>query len=282
MNEETAPVPDESIQKALEAEAEILSARKKMSRRNFLLRLGIYGSILLTAGNGLLEPKLLAVRRYKKGTRGKKVVHLTDLHYKGGRSFLENVVRRINKEKPDAVLCTGDFVEKSEHLAEALDILKHLQSPLFAVPGNHDYWSRASFTDLAACCEKTGGRWLEDAEHLHDGWLHLTGITDVEFPTKKFGDQVKTDATRVLLAHYPAVVDTIAHHSFDLILAGHSHGGQIRLPGIGALMLPHNVGQYDLGWFSLPCGPLHVSAGVGTYFIPIRFFCRPDITIIEL
>jgi predicted MPP superfamily phosphohydrolase len=237
---------------------------------------------LLAALEGLREPGSLRIRRVTRGGGGHRLIHLTDLHYNGRRSWLERVVRIVNDENPDAVLVTGDFVDDSTWLPECLEILAGLRVPLFAVPGNHDYWCGASFSDLAACCAATGGRWLVDADHLHDGWLGLTGISEPALPRQwrdPFADQA---VTRVLLGHYPAMVNSITGHRFDLILAGHSHGGQIRLPFFGALILPRHVDHYDLGWFDLPCGPLHVSAGIGTYFIPIRFCCRPDLTIITV
>ena len=84
---------------------------------------------------------------------------------------------------------------------------------------------------------------------------------------------------RILLAHYPDTVDRIKNQIFNLVLAGHSHGGQIRLPFIGALIVPYGVGDYDLGLFHTPAGPLYVNPGLGT-LRPVRFLCRPEITVI--
>jgi predicted MPP superfamily phosphohydrolase len=258
-------------------------AKQKLSRRKFLMRLGIYGGGLAALGSGFLAPHVFRVKRRKLGDRGKRLAHLTDLHYKGGRSYLERVVARINHEKPDAVLCTGDFIEKREYLAEALEILGNLEAPLFAVPGNHDFWGGADFDALAKCCSDTGGRWLEDETFVHDGWLNLTGVIEPDFAQSSVSPVEASDTFRVLLCHYPAIVDSlVVNQTYDLILAGHSHGGQVRLPFFGPLILPSHVGGYDMGWFDLPCGPLHVSTGIGTYFIPIRFCCRPDVAIIDV
>jgi uncharacterized protein len=67
-----------------------------------------------------------------------------------------------------------------------------------------------------------------------------------------------------------------------LILAGHSHGGQVRLPFWGALIVPRGVGRYDLGYYKTAGGPLYVNAGIGTYRLPFRFNCRPEITLITI
>jgi predicted MPP superfamily phosphohydrolase len=69
---------------------------------------------------------------------------------------------------------------------------------------------------------------------------------------------------------------------YDLILSGHSHGGQVRLPILGALIVPIGVDGYEKGWYFTPAGWLHVSSGLGTFFLPTRFFCRPEITLVEI
>jgi len=86
----------------------------------------------------------------------------------------------------------------------------------------------------------------------------------------------------VLMIHYPYWVDPVAGLRFDLILAGHSHGGQVRLPLIGAIMVPGGVGQYDMGLFQTPSGPLYVNAGIGYFYVNVRFNCRPEITVFEM
>jgi predicted MPP superfamily phosphohydrolase len=82
--------------------------------------------------------------------------------------------------------------------------------------------------------------------------------------------------------HYPAMADTLRGRRFDLILAGHSHGGQVRLPFYGALMVPHGVGPCELGHYETPGVPLYVNAGIGTYRIPLRLNCRPEITVVTM
>ena len=87
---------------------------------------------------------------------------------------------------------------------------------------------------------------------------------------------------RILLTHYPADVKTLGGESYDLILAGHSHGGQVRLPFLGAPLVPSRVEGYVKGLYSTPAGPLYVNVGIGTWLLPVRFLCRPEITVLEL
>jgi uncharacterized protein len=91
----------------------------------------------------------------------------------------------------------------------------------------------------------------------------------------------KPGVKNILLLHYPLLAERLAN-KFDLMLAGHSHGGQVRIPFYGALVLPFWVGRYDLGMFRLPAGPLYVNPGLGWLAVPIRFNCRPEITVFEI
>jgi predicted MPP superfamily phosphohydrolase len=86
----------------------------------------------------------------------------------------------------------------------------------------------------------------------------------------------------VMMLHYPEWENKLAPHKFDAILAGHTHGGQIRIPLYGALMLPFNTGKYDLGLFKTASGPLYVSSGVGCFYFNVRFNCRPEIVLFEI
>jgi predicted MPP superfamily phosphohydrolase len=84
-----------------------------------------------------------------------------------------------------------------------------------------------------------------------------------------------------MLTHFPQAVDKIGDTTFAVILAGHSHGGQVRLPFYGSLYLPPGVGRYDLGSFQTPVGPLHVTAGIGTSGLPVRFCCPPELSLYQ-
>ena len=77
-------------------------------------------------------------------------------------------------------------------------------------------------------------------------------------------------------------MNNLPAESFDLILAGHSHGGQVRLPVFGPLLVPFGVEGYDAGLYDTPAGPLYVNVGIGTFMLPVRFWCRPELAVIEL
>jgi uncharacterized protein len=232
--------------------------------------------------NACIEPRWLKTRslRIGHGEPTHRIVHFTDLHYRGGRSALESLVSRINAYSPDLVCFTGDLVEDQKHADGALEILAGLTSPLYGVPGNHDYWADFSFDKAAECCASTGGAWLMDQQSVTaDGGLVITGAScrtaSTPVPAPVPGRK------NLLLIHYPTWVNVVTE-PFDLCLAGHSHGGQVRLPFIGALVVPFWVDEYDLGLFETSAGPLYVNPGIGWFAVPFRFNCRPEITIIEL
>jgi uncharacterized protein len=190
-------------------------------------------------------------------------------------------VRRINALSPDFVCFTGDLIEEAEHLAEALEILAALKSPVYGVPGNHDYWSKAAFTGIAKCFARTGGAWLLDQQQVtQDGKFSIIGATCLG--SKRPPIRANPATRNIFLMHYPAWVKHLGGQRFDLMLAGHSHGGQVRIPFYGAVIVPFGVKPYVMGLFETAAGPLYVNPGIGWFPVPIRFNCRPEITVFEI
>ena len=153
---------------------------------------------------------------------------------------------------------------------------------MFGVPGNHDYWSRISFTPVFKSFAATGGAWLlDEARVTADGGFNLIGLSCTRAPQSLPPPNPSTK--NILLFHYPARVKQIGGRKYDLLLAGHSHGGQVRIPFYGALVLPYGVDEYDMGLFQTGAGPLYVNPGIGYIWNNnYRFNCRPEITVIEI
>lgn len=231
---------------------------------------------------GVIELIHLRVRSLDADPNGKiRLLHFTDLHYKGDRAYAQRVVDAINAAAPDFVCFTGDLVENRKWLGEALGFIEKIKVPVYGSPGNHDYHSGSPFSEYQRVFSGTGGRWLaDDAMVLPQYNLELVGMgTDGVAVLKP-----PQAPTRFLLSHFPRSVEDLAraHHSFDWIMAGHSHGGQVRIPGYGAPILPWGVGKYDLGYFETAAGPLYVNPGIGWYTLPFRFNCRPELTIVRI
>lgn len=125
----------------------------KLSRRRFLAAAVLSSPMLAVADAKWLEPDWVRIRRVRMG-EGKpahRFVHFTDVHHKGDRAYLVSIVNKINALSPEFVCFTGDVIEEGKHLAEALELFAGIKSPLYGVPGNHDYWSKVPFEGIAKC-----------------------------------------------------------------------------------------------------------------------------------
>jgi predicted MPP superfamily phosphohydrolase len=250
----------------------------RITRRKFL---GL-GALALPAALGVdssaFETTTLRITKLQHGPGPCRFVHFSDFHYKGDADYATEVVRTINQLAPDFVCFTGDLVEEAHFAPEAFEFVRQINAPVYGTPGNHDFQSGVPFSDFANAFAATGGAWLPDrAAVLPEFDLELVGFgrRGVHAFTAPQADR------QILLLHYPQVANGLGRR-FDLILAGHSHGGQIRLPFLGAIVLPKGVGGYEHGFYETPGGPLYVNAGIGTYRIPFRWNCRPELTLITI
>lgn len=256
----------------------------RISRRSWL-RFGFWMTPVAAVTDALaVEPGWIRVRTHKigEGKVGRRFAHFTDVHFKGDTERLTDVVNIINMADVDFAVFTGDLVEDSDFAAPALAILRRLKVPLYGIPGNHDHWSRSNFTLFRESFASTGGRWLQDETvDLPGAPVRIIGLDQLTGPAEP-----RTGSFNLLLVHYPAWADSLAARdagrNFDLLLAGHTHGGQVRLPFVGPLITPFDTGSYDLGWFKTPAGPLYVNSGIGTFYLDIRFNCRPEVAIFEI
>ena len=252
---------------------------KRFSRRKLLAGLVTAPAALGAEAVGIEPTWLKVVHLRLNPNPSHRFVQITDIHHRGDIEYLQRVVDAINAQKPDFVCFTGDLVEESQYSAEGLAVLSKIRSPLYGIPGNHDFWADMDFDHARAVFAATGGRWLMDEEEeICKGAIRLIGITG------RGGSafSAKAGVKNILLSHYPSDIDAFRHTRFELILAGHSHGGQVRLPWYGAIIVPFGVGEYQLGLYETHAGPLYVSAGVGYFFLNVRFYCRPEITVFEV
>lgn len=253
----------------------------QVSRRRFLKH-ALWATPAACVVEGFaVEPEWLDVRTLRVGsgtTVRHRFAHFTDLHFKGDTGYLRKVCETINGLNPDFVCFTGDFIEEEPFLKPALAGLAAIRAPMYAIPGNHDWWSGASFTPIATQLASRGGAWLQNSQRLiADGRINLMGLD-------RLPSTVRTvpGAFNLLLIHYPAWAKQLDGLKADLVLAGHSHGGQVRIPGVGSLITPSHSDEYDLGWFETASGPLYVNPGIGTFYLDVRFNCRPEVTLFEI
>jgi uncharacterized protein len=280
--------------------------RTVFTRRNFLwLAGGSAAGLAFYAGEIArheLEILCLTVKlpRLPDAFAGMKIVQISDFHFEEftEASFVEGVVRRVNELAPDLVVLTGDFVSSKplphkasvtmgNHCAE---LLSHIACPLrYAILGNHDVL--------------VGSKAITDALHTH----RIPVLANSAVPLERNGERIWLSGIKdaleqrpdlaaalpsgrrpdreplILLAHEPDFADYAGGRRIDLVLSGHTHGGQILLPFLPPLFLPDMGTKYVHGLFQLHDGmQLYVNRGIGAVNLPFRFRCPPEITVITL
>jgi hypothetical protein len=222
---------------------------------------------------------------------GVRIAHLSDLHLgvpSRGRRAAENAVAWIAERRPDLVCLTGDLVSRSRGLPALERLLAEL-GPCLAVLGNHDYAdSRDPFSqriDPEVFAGLEGVTVLADAAveiELRGLPVQVVGVDPGSYARAEAAPDLLADpnaALRILLCHFPGIVRRIPTGTFQLVLAGHLHGGQIAIPLPGRkLRLAHPRVRDAEGVFRHGATLLHISPGVGTTFVPFRFFARPEVT----
>jgi uncharacterized protein len=249
----------------------------RITRRKFLGLSALALPAAMGADSSAFETTTLRITKLDHGPGPCRCVQFSDFHYKGDAEYAAEVIRTINELAPNFVCFTGDLVEEARFAPAAFEFIRQINAPVYGIPGNHDFQSGVALADFEKAFGATGGGWLScQTAILPEYDLELVGLNR---GVQVFG---APQATRqILLIHFPQMANLLQRR-FDLILAGHSHGGQIRLPFLGAMVLPRGVRPYEHGYYETLGGPLYVNAGIGTYRIPFRWNCRPELTLITI
>jgi predicted MPP superfamily phosphohydrolase len=221
---------------------------------------------------------------------GLRIAHLSDFHLgvpsRGGRA-VERAVEWVAECQPDLVCVTGDLLSRPRGEPQLLALLGRLPHP-YVVLGNHDHAiSRDPFSRPVDLGRLEHGTMLLDTAvevEVCGRRVELAGVDPRTWLAKRRSGFAPSDADlRILLCHFPRALDTVEPGRWDLILAGHLHAGQIVLPyGFGKLLLAHPGAKYPEGVFVREGTTMHVSPGLGTTFVPFRFFARPEATELVL
>lgn len=219
-----------------------------------------------------------------------RVAHLTDLHLKGIDREHDAIAAEIARRAPDLVVITGDVVDQRRDLPILEEFLALLPYgiPKYAILGNWEHWGFVDLGRLAAIYERANGTLLVNRsveQRTPAGVFRISGLDDLVGgrPDPRVLSQATEGADlHLLLAHCPAQRDLLPSGdvAVDLILSGHTHGGQVRILGY-APRLPRGSGRYLEGWYVDDGPPLYVSRGIGTSLLPIRFGARPEVAFFE-
>ena len=247
---------------------------------------------------------------------GKKLVQMSDFHYDGLRLSEEMLAKAIatsNQLKPDLVVLTGDYVTTSAAPIHDLALrLKQLESQagIYAILGNHDIYYKNSKSEITNALTSIGVNvlWNEIA-YPFGKELPLVGLADIysrEFKPKAVMNQLDPNIPRIVLSHNPDTAELLQEWRVDLQLSGHTHGGQIVIPGIGPILvayekivknIPKKIRyrfsflrsnyfitrhwEWAQGLHQVGNNQLYINRGLGTY-LPGRLFCPPEVTEIIL
>ncbi|MFM1653107.1 metallophosphoesterase [Brevibacillus sp. B_LB10_24] len=273
-----------------------------VTRRRFLRTL-ISGAIAMTGAclySVCIERFWIAIReeviafeRLPAGLDGLRIVQFSDVH--AGHYFstqdLLKVVEQVNGLQPDLICFTGDLFDSRVNDAEEIvSALSKLSPRLgkWAVLGNHDY--RSGSEKVAKVLTQAGFELLQN-QHGAAGSLgknfYIAGVDDVLHGKPDLQQALRgipEGSFTILLSHEPDFADYAGGFPVDLQLSGHSHGGQVRLPFIGPILTPEYGQKYPDGLQRVEGASLlvYTNRGIGTTILPIRFFCRPEITLLTL
>lgn len=255
------------------------------------------GNFSQVARNALNEAETLSIeqvtirlKRLPKNLDGFRIVHLSDIHHSPftDLAHITRAVELSNKLQPDMFVLTGDFVShEPEYIAPAAEVLGRLESEFgtFACLGNHDHWTNAEL--VTSCLRDAGIKVLinEGFRFTARGasvWLcgvddYQVGKTDLRAALRgSFPDEMK-----LLLAHNPKILYRAARASIDLMLSGHTHGGQVKLRDDEKRILPRRR-KFASGLYRRKETQIYITRGIGTVVLPVRYGCPPEISLIEL
>jgi hypothetical protein len=269
--------------------------QKGISRRRFLSlgAAGLTGALL--AETVWYEPQALQVERNPiasplPGDRI-RMVQVSDLHLSSFNNYFKAVADKVVGLEPDLIVLTGDYLEEERNIRGVLSFLKQLQAPhgIYAVQGNWEYWSRLEGENLRRHFAGAGVKLLINERVDLEIRGRALSIYGMDYPSStdylhRLQQQVDPRRFNLLLSHVPAFSHEQLSEHIHLILSGHTHGGQIRLPLLPPFYLPRYSGRFVAGFYQVSEHqvPLYVSRGVGTSVLPLRFLCRPEIGLFEL
>ena len=277
----------------------------KTTRRQFLryATFGV-GGVAVGAGSWAhwVEPDWVEVTQHTvkiphlpRQFDGFRIAQISDIHIEGGNmgDDLPAICQLTTAQNADAIVVTGDYVTTpTDADAQVLQRgLAPLQAPMgvWGIMGNHDYWSGPSTSLVEAMLKPTPVRVLKNQTHVwqkNGARLHLAGFDDFWSGERDFDGmaaQIPRREAAIALGHEPDfAIEVAATRKFGLMLSGHSHGGQIALPGGIPIHVPDYAHKFPRGWYEVNGLKLYTNRGLGTVGIPMRFCARPEISVFTL
>ena len=279
----------------------------KRKKKNVRIIVAVFLLVLViwtVWGNTALELNRYTVSsdRVPDAFDGYRIAHISDLHNTEMGKENERLLRMLKEAEPDMIAITGDLIDcRRTDMEVALQFTGAAMeiAPCYYVTGNHEA-RIAEYDELKERLTEQGVIVLEDARiNLEQSGetIVLMGVNDPGFPTDSLGDDSGTVMTRklqalsqdddgftILLSHRPELFASYVDSSIDLVLSGHAHGGQFRLPFVGGVLVPNQgwFPEYDAGLFEEKATTMIVSRGIGNSVFPFRINNRPEVILVEL
>ncbi len=254
----------------------------KFQKRSLLLI-----PIALLSFSVFIEPILLEKTSHSISIgRGQKVLtigHISDLHTKGIGAVEKKLIDALEQAKPEIIVITGDIATPGGSARGYEEVLSRIKAPLgvYFVQGNWEYWE--PIQELAQIFKRQGIRNLTNKTIKLNDDLWIAGLDDnlAGSPNLNVLNEIPETKKIIALFHSPALFESI-FDKIDFALAGHSHGGQVRLPFMGPIWTPEGTGEFDAGWYHKGRAKMYVSRGIGNSILPMRFNCRPELAFIKV
>ncbi len=282
------------------------STNNKTTRRHFLRNASLGVAGVGIAGSGgwahYIEPDWVEVTQHSVklphlpcAFDGFRLAQISDIHLEDGDMTrdLPHICALVAAQNADAIVITGDFVTVANQanpadLARGLAPLRAPQG-VFGIMGNHDYWGAQGSQIMEEMLAATPVELLINRTHVWEksgARLHLAGYDDFWAGSPDFegvAARVPADEAAIALGHEPDfAIEVSALNKFGLMLSGHSHGGQIALPGGIPVHLPQYAHKFPRGWYDVNGLRLYTNRGLGTVGVPMRFCSRPEISVFTL
>lgn len=244
----------------------------------------------------LVEPNWLDVTRHAVGVarlprelHGYTVAQVTDAHLTSMGRTERDIIATIQARDVQLVVLTGDIIDSAEHFGVLKDFCASLRKSgveFVATLGNWEHWGAIPLDQLKRLYSDFGVKLLVDESFVSREGVSIFATDDSTAGKPRLSEAgIDSNATaRILLTHSPALWDALPESTapYALALAGHTHGGQIRVTERAAPVRPPGSGRFVSGWYDTPAGRSYVSRGTGTSLVPARFSCRPELPLFTL
>ena len=233
--------------------------------------------------------------------KGFKIVQISDFHNTKSKKLTNDIIEEIKKQQPNIIVITGDLIDSKRYdLQVSLDFLKSIKdvAPIYYVSGNHEAGS-GRYEEIVNSLKGIGIKILDDEFEIisvNEDKIAILGLGDPSFYPSYISDQSKYDLKetinniddnsifKLLISHRPEIFNIYVENNIDLVLTGHAHGGQIRIPFIGGLIAPNQglFPKYTSGTFKEENTTMIVSRGIGNSILPFRINNRPELVVVTL